>query len=161
MVDPRARTRFAEAIRALVAGRITNDAYEDVRLPALDTADDAIIAIHDEGVWRLYSDLHEHRLIGEAALSRQQKAAVARWLLFLRTDLDYAWPRLGGLPLLALSLANVATLGMAGRAWRQRFARHGCLEAWPFLRQGDLDAACRSVGYCGMKQAPPPLAGPA
>src|SRR5436190_16244886 len=105
MVDRKARSRFAESIRALVAGQITNDEFEDLRLPTLDTSDPAIVAIFDEGVWRLYSDLHEHRLRGKYALSRKNTSDVARWILFLRTDLPYEWPQLRGLRYLALLVA--------------------------------------------------------
>jgi hypothetical protein len=148
MIDRQARSRFAEAIRALVAGRISNDEF-DSRMPTLATGDAAVVAIHEAGVWPLYSDLHEHRLVGKYALSPQDKSTLARSILFLRTDLPYEWPRLGAVRSIALGLANVITFGKARQKYIERMHAHGCVVAWPFRRQADLDAARRGSGYLG------------
>ena len=147
MVDRKARSLFAESIRALVAGLITNDDFEDKRLPALNTSDPAISAIYQEGVWRLYSDLHEHRLRGKDALSRKDKAVVARWILFLRTDLPYEWPELRGMRFFCLAIANLVSLGLANRLYSSWFRKHGMAEIWPFIRPEDFASARQYSGY--------------
>ena len=82
MVDIDARRRLSDALRALVAGLVTNDEFE-ARLPDLRSADRAIGALFHHGAWFLYSDLSEHRLTGRHALSPQARRDVARWVLFL------------------------------------------------------------------------------
>jgi hypothetical protein len=149
MVDRESRSRFAESIRALVAGRITNDELEDSRLPELEADDPAISEIYKEGVWHLYSDLHEHHLRGKYAISRQDKATVARWVLFLRTDLPYEWPVLRGWRFFGLALANLISVGLANRFYSRWFAQQGKADIWPFIRPHDLAFAQRNCGYLG------------
>ena len=165
MVDRKARNLFAQSIRALVAGQITNDEFEDVRLPALHTADPAIAAIYQEGAWHLYSDLEEHRLRGKHALSSQDKAHVARWVLFLKTDLPYAWPELRGLRFFALGIANIVTIGLANKVYANWFKRHGDIDVWPFINREDLAVAQQHPVYLGVTSnnsfKPRPLRGPA
>jgi hypothetical protein len=150
MVDRRARALFSESIRALVAGQITNDEFEDQRLAELNTSDPAILAIYEEAILGgLYSDLHEYRLRGKYAVSRGDKSHVARWILFLRTELPYEWPRLEGFRYMALLLANFLSFCLASRFYRRWFAKHGDLEIWPFIREEDYVAARRESGYLG------------
>ncbi|MBJ7575480.1 hypothetical protein [Luteimonas sp. MC1828] len=165
MIDREARDRFAQAIRALVAGTITNDEFEGVRFPALDTADPAIAAIYQEGAWHLYSDLEEHRLRGKHAISRKDKSHVARWVLFLKTDLPYEWPELGGARFFALGLANLFTLGVANRFYVKWFKQQGEVDIWPFIRHEDYAAALERPVYLGVTSnnsfKPTPLRGAA
>ena len=165
MIDREARDRFAQAIRALVAGTITNVQFEDIRLPALNTADPAIAAIHQEGTWHLYSDLEEHRVRGKHALSRKDKSHVARWVLFLKTDLPYEWPELRGMWFFALALANLLTLGLANRLYANWFKQRGDVDVWPFIRQADYAAALERPVYLGVTSnnsfKPMPLRGTA
>ena len=145
MIDRRARDRLAEAMRALAAGLISNDAFENDRLPS--SSDDAAIReIYSNGAWGLYSDHHEYRLRGRYKLNDKAKEDVARWVLFLKTDLPYEWPvttrRL--LPL----LANVFTLGLANKYYFwPRFRAHGEIEVWPFVRRADYEAALNHPPY--------------
>lgn len=153
MIDRIARDRFAQAIRALIAGTITNREFEDKRLPALDTADPAIAAICQEGAWHLYCDLQEHRLRGRHALSRKDKSHVARWVLFLKTDFPYEWPQLRGMRFFGLALANLLTLGVANRFHASWFRKHGAMDVWPFMRQADYAAALKTPAYLGATSA--------
>lgn len=120
MIDRKARDKYAQAIRALVAGMITNDEFEDERLPALDTADPAISAI---------------------------KSHVARWVLFLKTDVPYEWPELSGKRFFALALANVLTFGYANRFYEDWFKQQGEADVWPFVRYADYAAALECPVY--------------
>jgi hypothetical protein len=147
MVDQEPRRHLAELLRHLVAGVITNDEFTD-RLPRR-SKDLAVRQVFWEGAWFLYDDLHEHRLTGKWKLTGQNRRHVARWVLFLETDLPYAWPVVP-MPLrLALVPFNIVSLGLVG-CLVQRYARRGGpSELWPFRRQPDFDAALKQPPYCG------------
>lgn len=149
MIDENARKAFAQDLRALAAGNISNDHFEDVRLPATNTADPAVAAIYREGAWCLYSDLHEHTLRGRYALTRESKREVARWVLFLRSGLPYQWPELRGWRYCLLLLANAMTLGFANRLYRRYVARFGDTDVWPFLTHTDYVEALQHPPYLG------------
>ena len=85
MIDCVARRILAEAVRALASGQITNDTFED-RLP-VGSHDPAVHEVFQNGAWYLYGDVDEHRLAGPDKLTRAAKSEVARWILFLETDL--------------------------------------------------------------------------
>lgn len=89
MVDPIQRRRYARLLRALATGRLTNDEYEDAVSETVDLRKDkAIREIY--GIARsLYSDMHEHRLKGPYALTHELRREVAKWLLFLYSDLEF------------------------------------------------------------------------
>src|SRR5271170_4935429 len=90
MTDKSARTKFAELIRQLAAGLITNDQFED-RLP--QNVDHAIHEVYFNGVWGLYSDLYEYRLVGKHSVPKEARRVLGRFILFLKSDLEYKWPR--------------------------------------------------------------------
>jgi len=140
MVDRESRTKLAELIRHLAAGQITNDEFENRLLP-LGSADPAVWEVFSSGAWCLYSDLWEYRLPKDA------RREVARWILFLKTDLEYEWPRLGRLRILFLLLGNLVSLGLFGVAYRKYFRRFGEWHVWPFLRRSDYDLALKQPPY--------------
>jgi len=147
MIDRAARDRFSQGIRALAAGLVTNDEFEDTRYYPLKSADRAISAIYQDGACGLYADEDDVRLIGARALSREDKTQVARWVLFLKTDLPYEWPMLSFPRMFALSLANLVTLGLAGRLYSNWCIRQGEPEVWPFIRDSDYTAALERPVY--------------
>lgn len=145
MVDRDARNQMVLLLRRLVAGRITNDEFEDQQPRSL--TDPAVAAIYHRGASGLYSDLHEHRLTGRHRLPRETRREVARFILFLKSDLEYEWvfPSLGRD--LLWWAAGLLTLGLAHRLYWRRLGRQGELRAWPFLHQGDLERAAQSPCY--------------
>src|SRR5579859_5553001 len=112
MIDRLARNQLAEALRALAAGQISNDEFEN-RVPR--SSDPAIWHIFFDGVWGLSSDLWQHRLRGKHHLSADAKQAVARCVLFLKTDQEFEWPQPSGLERLGAFSASLLTLGLAAR----------------------------------------------
>ena len=62
MVDRKARDEFAELLRHFIAGRITNDEFED-QVP-LSSKDLAIVEIWWRAAWQFYGDLYQHTLTG-------------------------------------------------------------------------------------------------
>ncbi|MGV8122292.1 MAG: hypothetical protein AB2L14_21230 [Candidatus Xenobiia bacterium LiM19] len=93
MVDQHTRDKMAENIRHLVSGTITNREYE-YRSPC---GEDPILEEVDGLAWFMYDDLHEHRLTGSRSLTKEGRREVARWILFLKTDLEYEGPRVSRL----------------------------------------------------------------
>ncbi len=91
MIDRNARNKLAEAICALANDLITNNEFEDYRLP-YSNEDFAIFEAFSEGTWCLYSDFKEYRLAGIHRLEKETKHVVARWIPFLKADYPYEWP---------------------------------------------------------------------
>jgi hypothetical protein len=145
MIDRPARRRLAELLRHLVAGRISNDEFEDA-IPH-DSADVAIREVFNNGAWFLYDDLHEHRLIGRYHLNRSDWNEVARWVLFLETDLEYEWPVQPMWKRLGLAVATLVTLGLLAVIMRRRNSQIAELAAWPFRTPAAYQAALRRPPY--------------
>jgi len=139
MVDIKGRAELADAIRALAAGNITNDAFES-RVPH-ESPDPAVHEVFLSGAWQLYSDLHTHRLAGRYRLPDAARPEVARWVLFLKSGRPYEWPTLRGIRGMGLLLASLLTLGLAGTVLRQHLRHLGDLSVWPFLRREDFESA--------------------
>ncbi len=144
MIDSRARSKLAEAARALVAGRITNDQFED-RVPRSD--DPAIREIFAKGFWRLYGDLTEHRLVDAERLGPEKRAFAARCILFLKSGHPYGWPVHSRLGVFGLGLLNLLTLGLFGRVIQRRLLASGNAEVWPFRTDSEYNAALGSPPY--------------
>lgn len=146
MTDREARNKLAEAMRALASGLITNDEFEDKRLPH-SKDDPAISEIYSKGAWLLYSDLEEYRLSGVNRLDEKTKSVVARWILFLKTDLPYEWPISNIKQSLLRFLANILTLGVANKSYIRQYQACGDIEVWPFLRRTDYEMALQNPVY--------------
>ncbi len=146
LIDRNARDRLAEAMRALASGLITNDEFENSRLPH-GAEDVAIREVYSKGAWMLYSDLHEYRFTGNSKLDDATKAEVARWVLFLKTDLPYEWPASSALLSLAILMANLLTFGVANRLFTSRFHAYGDISVWPFISESDYEIALRFPPY--------------
>jgi hypothetical protein len=145
MVQRESRRRLAELLRGLVAGRITNDEFE-LAIPR-DSGDSAVREVFRDGAWFLYDDLHEHRLVGKYRLSRDGRDEVARWVLFLESDLEYEWPVPPMWKRVAFMLASVGTLGLLAAIMRRRNSRNGALAVWPFRTLSAYEAALRHPPY--------------
>ena len=146
MIDRDARNTLAEAIRSLASGLITNDEFEDKRLPHSND-DPAISEVYSKGAWLLYSDLQEYRLSGIHRLDDKTKTVIARWVLFLKTDLPYEWPVSTFKQGLLRLLSNLLTLGAANRFYAYRYQGSGDIDVWPFLRRSDYEAALQKPVY--------------
>ena len=157
MIDREARDILAESFRHLVAGQISNDQFED-RLRR--SRDPGVNEVYFCGAWPLYDDLHEHKLTGKWAIKPEHKPIAARYLLFLKTNLEYEWPRRTGTRQLLAGLLSLLTLGLFGRVFnRIRDKRSGGDQhVWPFFRQGDYEMALRQHPYLSKEGStePPP-----
>jgi hypothetical protein len=85
-VDPIARRRLAELSRHFAVGHLSNDQLEDA-LPA--SAEAALRDIWFCGLWPLYDDFYEHRLVDKHKLTPEGREHVARVVIFLRSSQPY------------------------------------------------------------------------
>ena len=165
MVDKERRKKLALHLRHLAVGQITNDDFEkrimdDVSngwLPeqyyrAKDVPnDDPIIRPMLELCWCLYNDTEQHKLTGRHQLTSEQLKDIARFILFLHSDIEYSWPYLDPTnPLIRFSfkdlLLSVLTLGQHYRnkmAVRQKqfdeFKSTGDYDYWPFINKDQFE----------------------
>ena len=140
-MDAIARSKLAEAGRALVSGRITNDEFDD-RVPR--STDPAIREICEKGFWTLYDDLRVHRLTGSRKLQPEQREFAARCIMFLKSGLSYRWPVTSTTRLL---FGNLLTLGLYGRNVQRRLLQAGDTTVWPFINQVEYRQALSSPVY--------------
>lgn len=172
--DRAARNRLAEAVRQLASGAITNDQFED-RYCALGNADHASDEIF-EFAYSFYDDFYTHRLRGSHRPSRLQRRVWANCVLFLRTDIEYQWPRRAKwiwckqsakteptqrLPWWKPDAAAIQFIPIVGWLWGKRARERSEAEAdrllrtgtrvddriWPFRRMADYRAALRQPFY--------------
>jgi hypothetical protein len=146
MIDREARDILAENYRHLITGLITNDEFKDRLKRSKDFATDEI---YFRGAWPLYDDLHEHKLTGEWAITEEGKPIAARFILFLKTDLEYEWPRKTGAKAFFCALLGVCSLGAITiiRKAVTATGERGDKEVWPFYRRSDYEAALKEPPY--------------
>lgn len=135
MVDREARDGYAELLRHFAAGRVINWDYDVASDAFTETADHAPGHIYNE-VWPIYCDLRKHRMTGDFRLDKVGRRVLARFVVFLQSDLEYEWPVPSG----RRFLLNLLTLGLWG--WLKPLPRCGGDESvWPFFRRSDLERA--------------------
>lgn len=138
MIHRSSRQQLALALRRYVACRISNDDLADVEV---DWRDRGAVAVQGMA-WRLYDDMSKHYATGRHAFSREGRCCIARWILFLRSDLEYMWPEYSFIQ--TGSRWDWLTFGRFKRLrekhWRE-FIEAGDFEVWPFLRKAELARA--------------------
>jgi len=143
MIDRALRDKAAVLIRRLGDGMITSDEFEDEwPRPSDDRALKAIAAT----LWGAYSDISSHKLEGSYALNEYGRALFDRCILFLESDLEYAWPRNRlygekGIPLtiVVLSLGMLFPLYLMQKRHYVEQEAAGDRHAWPFIRRLDYE----------------------
>jgi len=94
-MDHDLRQTLSQDIRRLVTGRMTNDEFDEVYERCMQSQDLAVKQIAEFGYGLYSSDvLFPYRLTGRFAADRATRRAAARCVLFLRSGLQYQWPRL-------------------------------------------------------------------
>ena len=94
--------------------------------------------------WCLYNEMYNHKLVGQHKLSDEQIKEIARFILFLHSDLEYDWTYVDFTnPFIRFSfkdiLINIMTLGKYYEDLKltreQEFAlmkKSGDFDFWPF-----------------------------
>lgn len=146
MIDRKARDILAKNFRHLICGQISNDQFED-RLKK--SKDAGVCEVFYNGAWPLYDDLHEHKLTGKWAIPEEGKPIAARYILFLKTDLEYEWPRKTGIKEVPWAYLGLFTFGISSLI-RNRImtnGERGDKSVWPFYRRSDYEAALEVPPY--------------
>jgi hypothetical protein len=140
VIDRRARNIAANAIRDFMEGTISNREYER-RYPR-SKDDHALWEIYVQ-MWFLYSDLKEHTLTGEYALKEESRSFLDRCILFLKSDLDFQWPRQKFRPW--YGLFRIIGLGRFIDRLERKEMNIGDVDVWPFLKKTEYEevANCR------------------
>jgi len=139
MIDRTARNHAAETIRRFVTGQITNKEFIR-RYP--DSKCDPVIWALDDTMWCLYDDIRTHKLSGSYALTKEFKIEVARWLMFLYSDAEYKWPKIGKPGFRQKPTWLCRAIPFAQKRF-EKFRGAGDYSVWPFLRREDFEAARR------------------
>jgi hypothetical protein len=150
MIDRKARDILAENFRHLITGQITNDEFEDRLMKSKDAG---VKEVFYNGAWPLYDDLQEHKLTGMWAVVEEGKPIAARYILFLKTDLEYEWPRKTGLKEAPRAFLGLFTLGLS-TVIRNRIktkGEKGDKTVWLFYRPSDYEKALERPPYLAGK----------
>jgi len=140
MINRPTRDRYAELLRHFIAGQMTNFEYEtqfDNIAESLDTTDPAVHEIF-QAMWYTYCDLRKHKMTGADALVGDNRHTLARFILFLYSDLPYEWPTSS----LKGCLLNLLTVGFYGKLKKvDPTNKKGETTVWPFYRVTDFEQA--------------------
>jgi hypothetical protein len=144
MVDNESRSLLAENIRHLVAGIITNYEFEESTFGA--KTDDGVIKDLIDVIWTQYDDLKEHKLDVDT-LSQEDYKTFARFILFLKSDQEYKWPKSSVFDPFIILLSKVFTLGIYTRKMDREYATAGDIKYWPFINKEDFELAKKHPKY--------------
>lgn len=91
MVNLTARKQAAEVLGQFYHCEINNDQFVDqwFEIKSKDIVLKKVFWL----VWGFYDDLHTHKLEGKHALSQTGKDLFERCILFLKSDVEYPWPK--------------------------------------------------------------------
>ena len=134
------RCLYAEALRRFVAGRTTNEEYEEAFDQISSTSLGEDPALHEIyiSMWATYCDLKKHKMTGKQALPDEARKTAERFILFLHSEIPYEWPTFS----LKKRLVRLLTCGLYGkRAKQPESDADGDCNVWPFYRQRDYEDA--------------------
>ncbi|HEY0863810.1 MAG TPA: hypothetical protein VGD97_06865 [Lacunisphaera sp.] len=144
MIDRAARDSLAEHLRQLASGTISNFAFEE--RPKNTSGDPSIHAIGYGLAWPNYDDFKEHRLDGGFKLTDGQKKDFARAVMFLKTDLEFRWPKQS----FSRSLRNYFGRVFSYGAWMPE-PDGGDRAVWPFWTKDEYELALENPPYLAGK----------
>ncbi len=165
MVDKERRKKLAFHLRHLSIGLISNDEFEDRIMDDVtygwlpeqyyrakeSKIDDPVIRPILEFTWCLYDDTFNHSLKGDYKLSDVQIKEIARYILFLHSDIEYDWTYIDLTnPVFRFSftdiLKSIITLGQHYRDLNLRreeefelMKKTGDFDFWPFKTKSDYE----------------------
>lgn len=139
MIDRPSRDRLSTALRHYVSGRITNDDLDEVEV---DWRDRGAVAVK-ERAWGLYTDTYQHRAVGLHYLPKSARDEIGRWILFLHSEHEYAWPHFSFLQIVNWPM-NILTIGLWESRKQKRldeFITAGDFSVWPFISRQDYEGS--------------------
>ena len=135
MIDRDARDVAALVLREFADG-LTSTAQYEHRYPE-SRIDPAIWEIFAQ-VWFFYSDVKTHTLTGRHALNDARRAFVERCIVFLKSDVEFQWPRQRFRPW--SGLLRLLGFGRVLRRCEEFESDVGDKDAWPFLDRAQFEA---------------------
>jgi hypothetical protein len=173
MVDKERRKKLALHLRHLSVGLITNDDFEESVMDDVSYGwlpdqyyrakeienNDPIIRPMLELCWCLYNDTDQYKLTGRHQLSEKELKEIARYILFLHSDLEYEWPYIDPTnPLFRLSFKEILlSVLTVGQYYRNKVEKRkndleesqalGDYEYWPFLKKEDYDSQLKKQPF--------------
>jgi hypothetical protein len=151
MVDREARRRSRGLLKKLALGRITNYECENEFLDLLDSTSDPVVFALYRTI-REVSGETEHVVSNVFFKGGEMRNRLCRWIVFLKTDLEYQWPEDRLAPGLRDLYRPTLFDKLSGRHSRiirsnTQFFTRGDYSVWPFLQKADFEiarSACRA-----------------
>lgn len=145
MICRQSRDRLALGLRRYVAGRLSNDELDSIKV---DWRDRGAVAVK-QAAWGLYDDTKNHYATGRYAIGGDSRRAVVQWVVFLHSDLEYLWPNysLAQIRNWPLNLITFGWWERRKRVRRNEFKQAGDFAAWPFLTLAGRAAAASRPRY--------------
>lgn len=132
-IDRETRNQMADLLSELVTGAITNFGFEEKTIPSQDP----ILSAIESSIWCLYDDFKEHKL---DSLPAETKEMIGRWVLFLRSNEKYQWPKISYPGVRPLEHSFLSTL--LGRHRKEKlFMSSGAYQVWPFFTEESFNKA--------------------
>ncbi len=145
MIDRFSRDRLALALRRYVSGHIHNDELDCVEV---DWRDRGAVAVQ-QMAWRLYDDFEQHYATGKHQIRRDARREIARWIVFLQSDIEYLWPEYSFIQIINWPM-NLLTFGWwerhKGRIWND-FCETGDFSSWPFQNAKEVSCAAATPKF--------------
>ncbi|WP_196893882.1 hypothetical protein [Aureivirga marina] len=130
------RNLLAENLRHYVSEQITNFEFID-RTELINRSEDKAVREISNVFWFAYDDLKEHLNIGKHKICLENEILVKRFILFLKSDLEYEWK--SEKRNLLREIYNLLTLNFPINKSNNAIEENkiGDKEFWPFFRKED------------------------
>lgn len=139
MIDRKSRDLLAVGLRRYLAGLISNDDLDFIRV---DYRDRGVVSVKERS-WGLYSDLSHHYAKDAYALSLKDKREIIRWIAFLYTDQEYLWEAFPSSSPIKLVVNFIARRVLRNGKTRTfvPFGEAEDLSIWPFFTRAAYEEA--------------------
>ena len=146
MIDRIARNKLAEEIRHFLGCFKDNFEYDDAVFD-IKTEDYGVIDIR-QNIWLTYDDLRKHKMEGAWALSPEQSDIIKRCIVFLKSDVEYNWPKWPLYYKAARPILFLISYGILTKTLDNHFNGGGAMEVWPFFSSEEYEYAKAHPVYC-------------
>ncbi len=146
MIDRNARNKLAEEIRHFINCFKDNFEYDNAAFD-IKTKDPGVIDIR-QNVWLTYDDLSRHKMEGKWALSNEQDVIIKRCIVFLKSNIEYKWPKWPLYYRVVRPFIWLISFGRLTDKLDSHFNGNGNLEVWPFFSEDEYEAAKKEPIYC-------------
>lgn len=144
MIDRNARKRTSDVLKKLALGKMTSYECENELLGLYPNSNDpAIFAIY-RTVFEMGGE-NDKPLAHLFVRGGEMRKRICRWIYFLKTDLEYEWPKEQLAPgIRDFYKPNLLDkfFGLNSRITlsKKKYISRGDYQVWPFFRRADLEA---------------------